>query len=93
MTFASLFRKKRKKSIIYMTTEECFAFFQSEDLKREYADELEGINTSNARSMQYFLDTFAYDVKRLTPSQCELLDLDYEEGYYISTWNMEYLEN
>ena len=92
MTFASLFRKKRKKSIIYMTTEECFAFFQSEDLKAEYGDVLKNVDTTNSYSIQHFLDTEAYDVKRLTPSQCELLDLDYEDGYYISTWNREYLQ-
>ena len=76
-----------------MTTEECFAFFQSEEMKAEYANELKNVDITDGYSIQQFLDTEAYDVKRLTPSQCELLDLDYDEGYYSSTWNMEELEN
>lgn len=82
-----------KKTITIMTTEECFAIFQSENLKVQYSEQLANVDITDIYSIQHFLDTEAYDIKRLTPAQCELLDLDYEEGYYISTWNMEYLEN
>ena len=81
-----------KKTIIYMSTKECFKLFQTEEMKIEYAKELESVDITDDSSIQHFLDTEACDIERLTPSQCELLNLDYEEGYYISTWRSEYLK-
>ena len=81
-----------KKTITYMSTKECFQLFQTKEMKAEYAKELENVDITDDYSIQHFLDMEACDIERLIPSQCELLNLDYDEGYYISTWNSEYLQ-
>ena len=74
-----------------MTAEEAFKLFQTEEMKQEYQKELSQIDTECICNMRYFLDNYAEDIERLTESQCELLNLEYEDGFYISTWNNEYL--
>lgn len=81
------------KAIIYMSAEECFDLFQTEEMKKEYKKDLERVNINDIYSIQNFLDDIAFDVERLNQSQCDLLGLNYDEGYYISTWNDEYLLN
>lgn len=80
------------KTITYMNTKECFKLFQTKKMKVEYSEDLKSVDITDIYSIQHFLDTKVYDIERLNPSQCELLNLDYEEGYYISTWKSEYLK-
>ena len=80
-------------AIAYMNTRECFELFQTEEMKKEYKKDLEKVDINDIYSMQNFLDDVAFDVERLDMSQCALLGINYDEGYYISTWNEEYLLN
>ena len=79
-----------------MTTEEAFnCYYNDEKLRAEYHNNYDIIDIEEAKEsrakMQIFLDNEALDIERLAEEQCRLLKLDWAEGYYISTWNDEYL--
>lgn len=81
-----------KKTIEYMTTWEAVRMFiTDEELKKEYTDCLLNVDLTDDFSIQNFLDNDTVDIQRLTIEQCELLNLEWEDGYYISTWHNEYL--
>ncbi|HHT96646.1 MAG TPA: hypothetical protein GXZ90_01970 [Clostridiales bacterium] len=77
-------------TVSIMDTKEAFDIFQTDKMKKEYKEELSNTDIQDIGSIQEFLD-HANDIQRLTEDQCELFNIDYEEGYYISTWNNEYL--
>ena len=82
-----------KVKLNIMTPEEAFKpFIMEEYLKQDYVKELSQIDTENICDIKYFLDNYAADIQRLTPEQCALLQIDYEDGWYISTWKSEYLK-
>ena len=77
-----------KITIEVKTTREAFcAFLNDEHLKNEYSLK----NTDDIFEMQEFLDNIAHDIRRLSEEECELLCLEWQEGFYISTWKSEYL--
>lgn len=85
-----------QKTIEIMTTEEAFHYYyDDEKLRAEYHNNYDIIDIEEAKEskikMQIFLDDEALDIERLTEEQCRLLKLDWAEGYYISTFNDEYL--
>lgn len=83
-----------KKVRIMTTWEAIRIFIADETLDEEYTECSENyrkMNLSNEESIQKFLDNDAEDVERLTPEQCEFFGLEWQDGYYISTWNNEYL--
>ena len=80
----------KRYTVTIMDTKEAFDIFQTDDMKREYKEELSKTDSRDIGSIQDFLD-HANDIQRLKEDQCELFNIDYEEGYYISTWNNEYL--
>ena len=75
-----------------LKTKEMFDSFFVDYLIEEYGEELTSVNKEDIFEMQKFLDNHAIDIKRLSRDECELFNLDYEQGFYISTWNGEYLE-
>lgn len=87
-----------KKTIEIMTTAEAFfSIYNDEQLRKEYHEDFQVIDiekaTENENTMQIFLDNEAVDIERLSMSLCEFLGLEYFDGYYISTWNDEYLSD
>lgn len=81
------------KMIKIMTTEEAFHYYYNDEkLRAEYHNDYEIIDIEEAKEnrvkMQIFLDNEALDIERLTEEQCRLLQIDFYDGYYISTWNI-----
>lgn len=75
-----------KKTIEILTTWEAVRpFISSPDLIDDYQGipAYDRIDFQDDISIQFFLDTEAMDVHRLTPEQCELFALEYDDGYYI----------
>ena len=84
------------KKITIMTTKEVFnSFYNDKKLREEYHENFNIIDIEKATKdeflMQIFLDNEAVDIRRLNQVECELLNLEWQDGYYISTWNNEYL--
>lgn len=81
-----------KISVNIMTAREAIYPFITDDvLKVDYKDELAEIDFDDDFSVQNFLDNVAVDVERVSEEVCEFLELDWQDGWYISTWNHEYL--
>lgn len=83
-----------KKIVNIMTTLEAIKdFIEDKDLVKEYRDieSYKNMDLSDEISVQNFLDNDAGDIERLTREQCEFFNLEYEEGYYICTFEDEYL--
>ena len=84
-----------KKTIEIMTTWEAVRkFIADEELRAEYMEECESFRSMDLKddmSIQYFLDNDAMDVRRLNEVECELLCLEWHEGWYINTWNDSYI--
>ena len=85
-----------RKTIEVMNTWEAIRkFIVDVDLKDEYTEDSElyrAMDLNDDYSIQAFLDNDACDIQRLTHEQCELLKLDWEDGYYIDTFNNSYVK-
>jgi hypothetical protein len=76
------------KKLHIMNTWEAFRLFLCDE---EWNEATKNIDWLSDELVQEFLDEKAIDIRRLNDTECELLKLDYEKGFYISTWNDEYL--
>lgn len=76
-----------KKTIEILTTWEAVRPFISDpELISDYkgVKEYGTMQLSDDYSIQFFLDNVVPDINRLTPEQCELFELEYDDGYYKS---------
>ena len=61
-------------------------FIANKELSEEYTKESElfrNMDLSDDASIMEFLDNDAYDIRRLNHAQCELLGLEFNDGWYV----------
>lgn len=83
-----------KKTVTIMSVIEAVKpFLTDESLKSDYRTDYyyRRINLDDIETVMNFLDNEAVDIKRLDEKMCEFLGLDWTDGWYISTWQNEYL--
>lgn len=68
-------------------------FLADKSLRSDYRNDeyYRRINLDDIETVMDFLDNEAVDIKRLDEKMCEFFELDWEDGWYISTWQNEYL--
>lgn len=83
-----------KKTVTILSAIEAVKPFLTEEyLKSEYKNDYyyRRIDRTDIESIMAFLDNAASDVERLDEKMCEFFELDWADGWYISTWQNEYL--
>lgn len=83
-----------KKTVTIMSAIEAVKPFLNEEyLKSDYKNNYfyRRIDLNDIETVKAFLDNAATDVERLDEKICELFELDWGDGWYISTWQNEYL--
>lgn len=83
-----------KKTITIMGAIEAVKpFLTDKSLQSDYHNDYyyRRINLDDIETVMNFLDNEAVDIKRLDEKMCEFFELDWEDGWYISTWQNEYL--
>ena len=61
-------------------------FIANKELSEEYTKESElfrNMDLSDDASIMEFLDNDACDIRRLNDAQCELLELNFSDGWYV----------
>lgn len=76
-----------KVSVEVMSTWEAIRSFIADDkIKEEYTEEsklFREMDLFDDESIQAFLDNDACDIRRLTEDECELLGIDWADGWYV----------
>lgn len=89
-----------KFTVEIMTTWEAIRpFITDEELKKEWSDEraYKDIDLSDDATIQFFLDETvsrkSEGIRRMTEEECKFFNLNWQDGYYISDWNNEYIKD